>query len=226
MPDCNLIQKAEAYMLECLKGDSAHDPYHIYRVLNLSLDIAAHEKDVDLNILILSCLLHDIGRKAQAQNPLLCHAEAGAEMAHGFLLQQTGDAALAQAVRSAILSHRYRSKYTPQSIEAKILFDADTIDATGAMGIARSLQYEGHAVIPIYHTDAAGNIIPGSLAQADSFLREYEFKLRNLYSRFYTQRGAEIARSREDTARQFYDALVQEINASHTTLTSVLDRVQ
>lgn len=45
-------------------GDSAHDTEHMYyRVLHSTQDIARHEKDVDLDILIAACLLHDIRRK-------------------------------------------------------------------------------------------------------------------------------------------------------------------
>ncbi len=48
-------------MLSCM-NDSAHDKEHIYRGLYTALDIAAYEQDVDYEILITACLLHDIGR--------------------------------------------------------------------------------------------------------------------------------------------------------------------
>ena len=54
------FEKTEAYMLSCM-NDSAHDKEHIYRVLYTALDIAAYEQDVDYEILITACLLHDIG---------------------------------------------------------------------------------------------------------------------------------------------------------------------
>lgn len=98
MIDKALIRKCEAYMLECLKGDMAHDPHHIYRVLNLAMDITRHEHPVDRNILIISCLLHDIGRKAQHEDPALCHAEVGGQMAYEFLIGEGADERTAQAV--------------------------------------------------------------------------------------------------------------------------------
>ena len=55
----------EKYMLTCM-GDSAHDKDHIYRVLYNALNIARTEKNVDYDVLITSCLLHDIGRKEQS----------------------------------------------------------------------------------------------------------------------------------------------------------------
>lgn len=225
MIDKTLIHKCEAYMQECLKDDMAHDPQHMYRVLKIALDIADTEANVDRNILVISCLLHDIGRKAQHDDPTLCHAVVGGEMAYSFLIREGLDEETAGAVRSAIQSHRFRSKQPPETIEAKILFDADTIDVTGAMGIARSLQYEGHGTIPIYHVDDDGNLLPGAIDQPDSFLREYEFKLKKVYDRLYTRHGKELAEARRQTAQQFHDALVNEITEGHTTLSRVLDRL-
>ena len=54
--------------------DSAHNQEHIYRVLAVGLDIAEHEPGVEYDVLIAACLLHDIGRKEQLENPRLCHA--------------------------------------------------------------------------------------------------------------------------------------------------------
>lgn len=60
----------ENYMISYMK-DSAHDKEHIYRVLFNAMEIAKHEKDVNYDILICSCLLHDIGRSDQFENPNL-----------------------------------------------------------------------------------------------------------------------------------------------------------
>ena len=62
----------ENYMLSCME-DSAHDKEHIYRVLYHALEIAGEEVDVDYDVLIAACLLHDIGRKEQFADPTLCH---------------------------------------------------------------------------------------------------------------------------------------------------------
>ena len=78
-------EKTEAYMLSCM-NDSAHDKEHVYRVLYYALEIAKPEPDVDYEILITSCLLHDIGRKEQFENPGLCHARVGGDKAYAFLV--------------------------------------------------------------------------------------------------------------------------------------------
>ena len=85
--DITDFQLIEEYMLECMQ-DSAHDKEHIYRVLYVALDIAEQERHVDYDLLIAACLLHDIGRQEQFENPSLCHAVAGAEKARKFLLEK------------------------------------------------------------------------------------------------------------------------------------------
>ena len=74
----------EAYMLTCMR-DSAHDKEHIYRVLNVALEIAEGETDVNYDVLIAACLLHDIARQEQYENPKIDHAVFGAQKAYEFL---------------------------------------------------------------------------------------------------------------------------------------------
>lgn len=224
MIEKNIILKSEKFMLECINKDSAHDKYHIYRVLNLALTIAESEENVDLNLLIISCLLHDIGRQEQYDNPELCHAKVGGRKAYDFLISEGVDANNAMEVRKAIESHRFRTNHIPISIEAKILFDADTIDATGAMGIARSLQYEGKIGIPLYNVNSNGNVLEGRDDINESFFKEYESKLKILYDRLFTVKGKEIANQRREIAREFYQSLKIEVSQSHSTLECLLDR--
>jgi len=127
-------ENIESYMLECMK-DSAHDKEHIYRVLYMALDIAKHEKNVDLDFLIAACLLHDIGRGEQFRNPALSHAQVCSEKAYQYLFKNDWPEKKAAHVRECILTHSFRSGHFPESIEAKILFDADKLDATGTLGI-------------------------------------------------------------------------------------------
>ena len=77
----------ENYMCSCMT-DIAHDKEHIYRVLYRALEIAEEEPGTDYDVLIAACLLHDIGRQEQFENPKVCHAEAGAKKAYDFLKEQ------------------------------------------------------------------------------------------------------------------------------------------
>ena len=204
----------ESYMLACMR-DSAHDREHVYRVLYLAADIAGTEPGADRDVLIAACLLHDIGRQAQMEDPSLDHAAAGAEKAERFLLGKGFPAGFAGKVAACIRTHRYRSGDPPGSLEAKILFDADKLDAAGAMGMARTLLYSGATGRPLYRRAADGAVSDGEAVSEASFFQEYKFKLEKLYGRFFTRRAEEIAAARAPAAKAFYEALLAEARAGY-----------
>lgn len=215
---------AENYMLSCME-DSAHDREHVYRVLNTALLIAHTEPGVDRNVLVYACLLHDIGRKEQFLDPKVCHAKVGGEKAFQFLLENGYDEGFAEKVRECIVSHRFRENHQPKSLEAKILFDADKLDAAGAMGIARTLLYQGHMGTPLYSLKPDGEVSDGTGDQINSFFQEYKYKLEKLYDRFYTSKGRELARERQKTAICFYEAMLQEVRQSHCSGRAILEEL-
>lgn len=206
-------RRLESYMLSCMQ-DSAHDKDHVYRVLNNALMIAREEPQADMDIVIAASLLHDIGRPEQMADKRLCHAQVGAEKAYTFLLADGWEESRADHIRRCIASHRYRKSSPPDSLEAKILYDADKLDVTGAIGIARTLIYNGAVNQPIYSTDGDGTILDGSGDEPDSFCREYRYKLENIYDRFLTAAGSRIAAQRQMAAKAFYDALMNEVNGN------------
>lgn len=204
----------EKYMLACM-DDSAHDKDHIYRVLYAALDIAGFEKGVNYDVLICACLLHDIGRREQFENPQLCHAIVGSKKAYEFLVSEGFEPEYAARVEACIKTHRFRSDTQPQSIEAKILFDADKIDVTGTLGIARTILYQGQVSEPLYSVMPNGQVSDGSGDTTSSFFKEYKYKLEGLYTRFYTNRGIEIAAERQASAKAFYDSMLREVQSSY-----------
>lgn len=212
------------YMHTCME-DSAHDREHVYRVLFNALEIAKEEVGVDYDVLITACLLHDIGRKEQFENPALCHAAVGSGKAYKFLIENGFDTEFAEKVRHCIQTHRFRKTNQPRSIEAKILFDADKIEAAGAMGIARTLIYKGIVCEPLYSLRDDGTVSNGEGDKTPSFFQEYKYKLEKLYSNFYTARGTEIARQRQQTAVDFYNALYREVNEAYKIGKTELDKV-
>lgn len=198
-------------MLSCMQ-DSAHDRDHVYRVLYAALDIAREERDADQEVLCCACLLHDIGRQEQFRDPSLDHAAVGAEKAERFLLKEGFPADFARRVRDCIFTHRFRSDRPPQSIEAKILFDADKLDVTGATGVARTLLYNGEEGEPLYSLLPDGTVSDGTNDRLPSFFQEYKHKLEGIYSRFYTKRGRELALARQSAAAAFYESLLREVS--------------
>lgn len=183
----------EQYMLNNA-GDSAHDADHIYRVLNQAL-IIAKDYDVNEDVLVAACLLHDIGRPAQFADPSICHAQFGSEMAYRFLKDLGWSEECCQRVKHCVLTHRFRNDQQPETIEAKILFDADKLDVCGAMGIGRTLQYEGKMNYSL-----------------DEFLTEYNRKLIKLYDLFYTEKAKQMAASGKAILTMFYNELKDQLD--------------
>ena len=219
-----MYEMIESFMLEKM-NDSAHDCQHVYRVLGLALEIAAneiaaHEPRVNDAILITACLLHDIGREAQNQDHSLDHALVGGQMAYEYLISIGWSREYASHVRACIETHRYRKTSQPQSIEAKILFDADKLEVCGAIGIARTFLYEGLHAEPMYVFDESGEI---TLEGTGSFFQEFNYKLRKIYGGFYTKHATEMAEQRRDIAIAVYDNLLAEVKSAHAAVQKIDD---
>jgi uncharacterized protein len=221
--DKKTYSKIESYMLSYM-NDGAHDEQHIYRVLYFTLDIAEYY-DVDLNVLIASALLHDIGREAQFKDPKLDHAIVGSELAYDFMRKLGWDEEKSNHIKKCISTHRYRKNNEPESIEAKIIFDADKLDATGTMGIARTLAYKGIVSEPLYSLDKDGNILDGTQDKKPSFFQEYNFTLKRVYDGFYTDRARRIAIARKEIAKQFYEAMLEEVTETYENGKTRLEKV-
>ena len=207
----SMYNTIENYMYECMK-DSAHDPEHIFRVLYLSLNIASKIiENINIDILIASCLLHDIGREEQYKNQNICHAEVGGIMAKEFLLKNGWSEKDSDHVKNCISTHRFRGNNVPKTLEAKILFDSDKLDASGCLGIARTLMYMGIAGINLYEIMDGKICFGENENDRETFFKEYNFKLKNLYGNFYTKEAMEMAENQKECARLFYNNLADQI---------------
>ncbi len=214
----------EAYMISCM-SDSAHDMEHVYRVLYNALEIAEECEGVDYDVLVCACLLHDIARAEQLRDPTICHALYGGDKAYRFLTENGFEADFAESVRHCIRTHRYRSGNAPESIEARILFDADKLDAAGAVGIARTLVYKGAVSDPLYSVNEDGSISDGTGDKTPSFFQEYRYKLQNVYDRFFTEKGERLAKERQKAAEDFYSSLYSEVSGSRESGQAVLGKL-
>ncbi len=122
------------------EADDLHGWGHITRVLKISENLAKFYS-VDHQPLEMGVLLHDIGRKEEKikKRP---HAELSVEIATPFLHSLGLGDRIISAVAHIIRSHSFSLNVTPESIEAKILSDADKLDALGAVGIYRVCAYQ------------------------------------------------------------------------------------
>ena len=100
------------------------------------------EEHADMAVLIPAALLHDIARPLEKEHGIP-HELEGARMAEAFLVSIRYDARCIPEITHAIRTHRYRSAEKPETLEARILSDADKLDALGAIGIARTFMRAG-----------------------------------------------------------------------------------
>ena len=88
---------------------------------------------------------------------------------------------------------------------------------TGAIGIARTLQYQGQTDRPLYFLREDGTVSDGTDDPSESFFQEYKYKLEKIYDRFYTKKGKELASRRQETALRIYQELLREVSAPYIT---------
>ncbi|MDE6385354.1 MAG: HD domain-containing protein [Eubacterium sp.] len=160
-------------MKNCVK-ETAHDRDHIYRVLNNCLIIAQKESNVDYEILMTAALLHDIGRDGKVKK----HNEIGAELAYDFLNSINFPKDKIESVCHAIFCHSNSCYGMQKTLEAKILYDADKLDAVGVMGICRALIGTGNYNNPMYVLKD-GRVDLNEKSDTDCFVRYYIQKRRH-----------------------------------------------
>ncbi|MDR2751018.1 MAG: HD domain-containing protein [Clostridiales bacterium] len=216
-------RKVEKYMNKCMSG--VHDSEHARRVLFYALDIAATEPDADIDIVVIASLLHDIGRMAQTKDKKVNHAEEGALMARKWLLKEGYPKEFADAVAECIATHRFRSGNEPKTLEAKIVFDADKVDTTGAIGIARAIAYGGEEHEPLYLLDENGQVSDGKSDKENSLMKESWKKIRVIGDRFLTKRGKELGLERAEIAQRTIDAIIAEARACYANAEEALKKL-
>ncbi len=192
-------------------ADSVHDFDHILRVWQLAERIARAE-GADLAVVRPAALLHDWGR-AVAQAAGEDHAAWAAARARELLAGEP--LAWVGAVTHAIAAHRFRTLPAPETLEAQVLFDADKLDAMGAIGVARAFAYGGahgqRLWAPLDEIDAERWAEEGDDPAAHTPVHEFVVKLSRLKERLYTLTGRAIAEERDRYMVDFYQRLDDEV---------------
>ena len=117
----------------------AHDSFHAKRVRDLAIKLADQcEKAVDCDILSAAAWLHDICRSQERVGEINNHDKQGAMKAEELLKTEAVTTDQVDAITHCIRTHSIRSSSPePETLEAKLLFDADKLEAAGARGIVR-----------------------------------------------------------------------------------------
>lgn len=188
----------------------SHDWEHTLRVVRLCRRIGPVE-GADMLVLEAAALLHDIGRPMQdATNGSVCHAVQGAAMAGSFIASLPLTAARKENIVHSVRSHRFRDGHIPESIEAKVLFDADKLDAIGAVGIARAYLFAGELGACLHNP----HLPPEEsepYSRNDTGHREFSIKLSKIKDRMLTAEGRRMARDRHAFMVAFFERFLEEL---------------
>lgn len=203
----------EAATSFCINEGGCHGLDHSDRVHATVLHIG-NAMQGRLDILSAAALLHDIGRKDERESKgRICHALRGAKLAEQILTGLNFAPADTDKIRRCIATHRFRDNNPPESLEAKILFDADKLDSIGAIGIGRAFLFAGQVgarlhnpLIDINNTD------PYTIE--DTAYREFRIKLCKIKERMLTPIGRQLAAERHRFMESFFSRLETEITGT------------
>ena len=187
----------------------SHDWEHTLRVHRLCRRIGQAE-GADLLVAEAAAYLHDIGRAHQDRaNGQLCHAEKGAALARRLLQSHPLADDRRENIIHCIAAHRFRRGETPGTLEARVLFDADKLDAIGAVGIARAFLFAGELGARLHSPGIDVTRAP-AYSVDDTGYREYVVKLSKIRDRILTPAGRRLAEDRHRFMTGFFDRFLEE----------------
>lgn len=205
-----ILDLTKKYRRDLDKNDFSHDSNHLFRVEKLAKTIAIEEK-ADIEVIEAACLIFDLARELEDKGKVQDHAEEGVNIARKVLTTINFPVNKIENVCHAIFVHRRSKDRIPETIEAKILRDADYLDAMGATDVARviasSLQTEKYKR-PIY--------VDKAFEEGDEDISAIHFMSYQLKhekhqpENFFTKRGKQIAKDRYLFLKDFVERFVDE----------------
>lgn len=216
MTNEQVIQKTADFIKERFNGEgTGHDWWHMARVWSLAKHIATKEKGADLFIVELGALLHDIADWKFHEDP-----KAGAKAAQEWLSSLEVEQEIIDQVSYIVEHISYKGGTNPHkmnTIEGKIVQDADRLDAIGAIGIARTFAFGGAAGREMYDP----SIPPKDYASLEDFkaqitknhtINHFHEKLLLLKDKMNTKTGKQIAQARHKYMEDFLSEFHAEWN--------------
>ena len=211
----DLIEKTILFVKDTLKGaEGGHDWFHTERVFKTAKKIA-QEEDVDLLIVQLAALLHDIADPKFHDGD----EEIGPKMASDFLRsQKVADENIehvSNIIRYMSFKNSLDNNTSFSSKELQVVQDADRLDAIGAIGIARTFNYGGFKNRELYNPDIQPNLNMTKeeykKSNAPTINHFYE-KLLLLKDQMNTNSGKKIAQERHQFMLDFLNQFYKEWN--------------
>lgn len=212
----NIVAATEAFVRQTLaEAEGGHDWFHIERVRKMAVHIALSEGGVDVTIVELGALLHDIADSKFHGGD----EEIGPKIARDWLLSQGAQESMVEQVENIVRHISFKGSIDGQrwmSPELAVVQDADRLDALGAIGIARTFNYGGHKGRALYDPAIAPRPHQSKEAYKASVaptLNHFYEKLLLLKERMNTQTGREIAKKRHTFIELFLEQFLAEWEA-------------
>jgi uncharacterized protein len=192
--------------LKNLYTHPGHDITHIKRVYKNALMIAKSVK-CDIDIVKAAALLHDVSRGEEWDGKIKDHASEGAKRAKKILEKTNFPKEKISAVCYAIKVHRFRKGIKARTIEAKILQDADRLDALGAIIVTRMLRHNLRRPIYDPKIKPREKYIGPSTTVYNHFIEKIS---KITPESFHTKTAQKIAEHRYEFVVSFFKELVEE----------------
>lgn len=201
-----IILKTQHFLEEKFNADSSgHDYWHMYRVWQLAKQIASKEEGVDMFTLELAALLHDVADWKFHDGDDEAGPRAAREWLESLNVDDTVIAHIEQIIRTVSFKGAgVASKM--DTIEGRIVHDADKLDAIGAIGIGRTFAYGGTKGRPMYdpnHSPEQHNTFEAYKNSNSPTINHFYEKLLLLKDRMYTTTGKAMAQHRHEVMEQF-----------------------
>lgn len=205
-----LVARLEAaFAAEPFPRDSAHDLAHILRVAALAREIAEAE-GADVATCVAGALLHDLVYRPKNHPESSQTAAMAAELVPRWCRETPGLEVRADAVAHAVEAHSWSGGGAPDTLEAKVVQDADRLEAIGAIGIARVFATGGSFGSRLWHPSdpwAERREWDDKAYTLDHFFR----KLLKLADGMQTATGRRLAAERQRVLLDYLGALRREL---------------
>jgi len=206
-----ILKKANKYYQEYDGVETSHDINHFLRVERVAKRIAEQESG-DLETIEAMCLLFDVARMMEDKGQIKDHAQEGSRIAKEILTEIGFPKSKINSVCYAISVHRRSAGINPNTIEAKILQDADYLDAMGATDIVRvitsSIQSKKYKR-PIYIDKPFTDDIYSN-SSAIHFIVSQIKHPKIQPENFHTKLAKKLAKERFKFMKQFVDKFLDE----------------
>ncbi len=193
-------------------GDGAHDLSHLERVWKAAYSMLAHHPEADAMTVMAASYLHDLVNLPKNHPDRARASSMAADQALRELQAIGYPPARLEGVHHAIEAHSYSANIPPRTIEARIVQDADRLDALGPVGLARMFHVGGQLGRALAHpADPMG--AHRELDDGVYTLDHIELKLARIAGTMQTEGGRVLAAARLDWIRRFRDEFVADWSA-------------